>query len=145
KLKLAWQYAMAPTNVEPGSRQGRVGLGMEAVPLVANGVMYTPTGQRTIVALEPETGKEIWRYEAGRAGTPLRGVTYWTGDKDHSAQIMAGTTDGKLIALNARTGTLVPGFGNEGVVDLRPGVTGKFPDTPYHMSSPGAIYKNLII
>ena len=49
------------------------------------------------------------------------------------------------IALNAKTGKLVPGFGNEGVVDLRAGVTDKFPGAPYHMSSPGAIYRNLII
>jgi quinoprotein glucose dehydrogenase len=39
----------------------------------------------------------------------------------------------------------VPGFGKEGIVDLKPGVADKFPDTPYHMSSPGALYKNLII
>ncbi len=145
KLKLAWQYAMAPTNVEPNSRAARVGQGMEAVPLVVGGLLYTPTGQRSIVVLEPETGKEVWKYELGRAGAPLRGVTYWAGDKEHPAQIMGGTTDGKLLALNAKTGQLVPGFGNEGVVDLKVGVSEKFPDTPYHMSSPGAVFKNLII
>jgi quinoprotein glucose dehydrogenase len=58
---------------------------------------------------------------------------------------MAGTSDGKLIALNAKTGKLVPGFGNEGKVDLRAGVADKFPNAPYHMSSPGAIYKDMIV
>jgi len=50
-----------------------------------------------------------------------------------------------LIALNAKTGKLVPGFGKQGIVDLRAGVTEKFPDAPYHMSTPGVIYRNLII
>ncbi len=56
-----------------------------------------------------------------------------------------GTSDGKLLALNARTGNLVPGFGNEGTVDLRVGVAEKFPNASYHMSSPGAIFRNLIV
>ena len=100
------------------------------MPIMVGGVLYTPTLQHTIVALEPETGKEIWKYDLGRAGAPLRGVTYWAGDKDSPPQILAGTSDGRLIALNAKTGKLVPGFGNEGVVDLRPGVADKFPNAP---------------
>ena len=39
----------------------------------------------------------------------------------------------------------VPGFGTEGVVDLKPGVMDHFPNARYDMSTPGAIYKNLII
>ena len=83
----------------------------------------------------------IWAKSSGT----LRGVTYWDGDKDNPPRILAGTSDGHLIALNARDGTLVPGFGNHGQVDLRAGVTEKFPNMPYHMSSPGAIYRNFII
>jgi glucose dehydrogenase len=136
QLKLAWQY-----DVEPNGARGNT----EAVPIMIGGMLYVPTASRTIVALEPETGKEIWKYDLGRVGAPLRGVTNWGGDKQVPAEILAGTNDGKLIALNAKTGRLVPGFGNEGVVDLRPGVADKFPKAPYHISSPGAIWRNLII
>ena len=145
KLKLAWQYGVTPPSTDPNSREARTGQGMEAVPVMVGGVLFTPTAQRTIVALEPETGKEIWKYSLGRVGAPLRGVTYWLGDTDHPAQILAGTMDGKLLALNAKTGKLVPGFGNEGLIDLRAGVADKFPTAPYHMGSPGAIFRNLII
>ena len=146
RLKLAWQYGVNnPSGVDSTSAPARVGTGTEAVPVMVGGVMYTPTRQRTIVALEPETGKEVWKYSLGRAGAPLRGVSYWAGDQDHPPQILAGTTDGKLLALNAKTGKLVPGFGNEGAVDLRAGVADKFPNAPYHMGSPGAIFRNLII
>jgi glucose dehydrogenase len=145
KLKPAWQYGVDPAAVDLNST-ARFLTATEAVPIMAGGVLYTPTVHHTIVALEPETGKEIWRYELGRAAAaPMRGVSYWAGDKENPAEILAGTSDGKLIALNAKTGKLVPGFGNEGAVNLRIGVAEKFPDAPYHMGSPGAIYKNLII
>jgi glucose dehydrogenase len=145
KLKLAWQYGI-DNAVAGQSNAARGGIAAtEAVPIMVGGVLYTPTVNHTIVALEPETGKELWKYELGRAGAPLRGVTYWTGDKDNPPQIMAGTSDGKLIAINAKTGKLVPGFGKEGVVNLRDGVADKFPNAPYHMSSPGAVYKGMIV
>jgi len=145
KLKLAWQYGVDPRGIDlnPATRALTA---TEAVPIMAAGLLYTPTVQHTIVALEPETGKEVWKYDLGnKVGAPLRGVSYWPGDKENPALVFAGTSDGKLIALNAKTGTLSSKFGKDGAVDLRAGVTEKFPDANYHMSSPGAIYRNLII
>jgi len=145
KLRPAWQYDIDPGNVNLDAAT-RFLTSTEAVPIMVGGVLYTPTLHHTIVALQPETGKEIWKYDLGKAaGAPLRGVTYWHGDDQAPPQILAGTSDGRLIALNAKTGKFVPGFGKEGTLDLRAGVTDKFPTAPYHMSSPGAIYKNLII
>ena len=143
KLKLAWQYGVEPGGGDPNA--ARTLTSTEAVPIMVGGILYTPTVHRSIVALEPETGKEIWKYDLGKAGAPLRGVTYWAGDKENSPQILAGLSDGTLIALNAKTGRLIPGFGSEGTLDLRPGVADKFPNAPYHMSSPGVIYRNLSI
>ena len=144
RLAPAWQYGIDPggSNTDPANR---VLGGTEAVPVMGGGMLYTPTVHHSIVALEPETGKEIWKYDLGKAAPTLRGVTYWQGDQQSPAQIFSGTSDGQLIAINAKTGKLVPGFGKEGVVDLRAGVVGKFADAAYHISSPGAIYRNLII
>ena len=104
KLKPAWQYGVDPGGYDINSTN-RLLTGTEAVPIMVGGILYTPTFHHTIVALEPETGKEIWKYELGRAvAAPLRGVTYWAGDKENPAEILAGTSDGKLIALNAKTG-----------------------------------------
>jgi quinoprotein glucose dehydrogenase len=144
KLKLAWQYGVDPAGVDL-SPANRVLSGTEAVPIMVNGILYTPTVHRSIVALEPETGQEIWKYDLGKVAAPLRGVTYWEGDKVTPPQILAGTSDGRLLALNAKTGKLVPGFGTEGAVDLRAGVADKFPGAAYHMASPGMIYRNLIV
>jgi glucose dehydrogenase len=144
KLKLAWQYGNDPGSIDL-SAATRALTSTEAVPIMVGGVLYSPTVHHTIVALDPETGREIWKYDLGKAAAPLRGVTYWQGDKDIPAEILAGTSDGHLVALNAKTGKLVPGFGNEGALDLRQGVADKFPNAAYHMSSPGTIYRNLII
>src|ERR1035441_1359926 len=145
KLRPAWQYDIDPGNVNLDAAT-RFLTSTEAVPIMVGGILYTPTLHHSIVALQPETGKEIWKYDLGKAaGAPLRGVIYWRGDNQAPPQILAGTSDGRLIALNAKTGKLVPGFGNEGTVDLRAGVTDKFPTAPYHMSSPGLVYRNLIV
>jgi glucose dehydrogenase len=144
KLKLAWQYGSDPTGIDLNPTT-RALTATEAVPIMADGVLFTPTVHHTIVALDPQTGREIWKYDLGKAAAPLRGVTWWRGDKNAPAEILAGTSDGRLLAINAKTGKLVPGFGTEGSLNLRQGVTEKFPDAPYHMSSPGVIYRNLII
>jgi quinoprotein glucose dehydrogenase len=86
------------------------------------GVLYTSTARRTIVALDPATGKEIWKHELEKGGAPNRGVSYWPGERGVAPRILAGTTDGRLIALDAATGTLVPTFGDRGAIDLRAGV-----------------------
>ncbi|MSV35482.1 MAG: pyrroloquinoline quinone-dependent dehydrogenase [Bryobacterales bacterium] len=144
KLKPAWQYGIS-SGVNSFDSANRALSGTEAVPIMVGGILYTPTRQHTVVALEPETGKEIWKYDFGQEGAPLRGVTFWAGDKDSPAMILAGSSNGRLVGLNAKTGKPVPGFGNEGTVNLRVGVTDKFPNAIYHMGSPGAIYRNLIV
>jgi len=143
-LKPVWKYGIA-SNANDPNPTNRLASTTEAVPIMVDGVLYSPTIQHNIVALEAETGEEVWKYDLGQASATLRGVTYWQGDRDNPPQIFVGTSDGKLIALDSKTGKLVPGFGNKGVVDLRPGVTENFPDAPYHISTPGVIYRNLII
>jgi len=147
RLKLAWQYGIdnSAGNGADATGAPRAIPRTEAVPIVVGNVLFTPTTQHTVVALEADTGKEIWKYDLGKASATLRGVSFWPGDSQSPPEILTGTSDGLLIALNAVTGKLVPAFGNEGVVNLRAGVADKYPKMPYHMSSPGAIYRNLII
>jgi len=167
KLVRAWTYHMtvegAPVPAAPaagdsavgdapggrgrGGRAGRGGGGggrnSEVVPLVINGVMYITTGYGRVVALEPETGKKIWEYESD--STPsTRGISYWGGDKTLPPQIVVGTMNGWLFTLNAKTGKLTTSFGDNGKVNLKTGIADHFPKGPVLMSTPAAIYKNLI-
>ncbi len=134
KLRRAWTY-----------HTGERGRSLEATPIVVGNMLYFPTQNQRIVALEPETGKEIWKYDAKANGREHRGASYWPGDAKTPARILFGTGDGRLIALDAKTGVPVADFGDNGVVDLRAGITDKFPKATYGISSPPAIYRDLVI
>jgi glucose dehydrogenase len=125
QLKEVWSYKL---RSDQGGQQGPTS---EATPIVVNGVMYLPAGNR-VVALDPESGKELWRYVLPKGTPSRRGVTYWPGDRDNPPCIIF-TADRRLIAVNARTGKLDPGFGREGEVDLV---------IPYN-SAP-TLYRNLL-
>lgn len=154
KLHETWTIdTQAPLTQQaplPAGRAGAAGRGAprrrgsESTPLVIKGVLYMATGYNRVLALEPDTGKKIWEYE-GPHNPPLRGVSYWPGDAQRPPQIVFASSDGWLISLNAATGKLVPGFGNEGMVDMRKGFSDKFPNSFYGLSSPPTIYKDLAI
>ena len=78
--------------------------------------MYLPAADR-VVALDPETGKEIWQHPVTGGAPSRRGVAYWPGDGGRPPRIIF-TAGRRLIALNARTGERDPGFGTDGEVDI---------------------------
>jgi glucose dehydrogenase len=136
KLKLAWTYDT-----------GETGGTDEITPLVVGNVMYVGTPQQHVIALNAETGKEIWKYAPASSGgrfSEYRGVSYWPGDGQDSPKVVFAS-GGKLIELDAETGQLVPSFGENGMVDLRKGLDDKIPGSNYSVTSPPAIYKNLAI
>jgi len=116
----------------------------KTTPLVVGNVMFLATPYNRVVALEADTGKKIWEFEAQYSASP-RGISYWPGEGQYPPSVVFGASGGRLVSLNAKTGKLIPGFGNEGVVDLRAGVADHFPNGRYSMSTPPAIYKNLVI
>jgi glucose dehydrogenase len=115
--------------------------GSEATPIVINGVMYV-TAPNAIYALEPETGKQIWKYEA--AQVTRRGLAYWPGDRQTHPRVFAGAGS-NLIAIDVTTGKPAPAFGDEGSVDMKKGVLGDLPDARLTMMSPPAIYGDIVI
>ena len=127
-LTQAWTYPLQPA----GFRFATAGGTSELVPIVVNGVMYIST-QTRVMALDPETGKEIWRYELQESQASPRGVAYWLGDRRNPARILF-TAGRSLIALNAATGKLDPGFGKEGILDMV---------VPYN--GVPAIFKNVVM
>jgi quinoprotein glucose dehydrogenase len=124
---------------------GSIERSWEETPIMVEGVMYlsTPGGA---VALDPETGKELWRFSPVGLTRPgrSRGVAYWPGDGTLGPRIIYAITD-RLYALDAKTGQPVADFGNEGVVNLRAGVADQYPDALYAISSAAAVYKDLAI
>jgi quinohemoprotein ethanol dehydrogenase len=81
--------------------------GQEATPLVIDGVMYVSTAWSNVRAFDAKTGRPLWFYDAkvprrlgvrGCCDVVNRGVAAWKG------KIFVGTFDGRLIALDAKTG-----------------------------------------
>ena len=130
------------TPAPPARRFARLN---EAIPLVVDGVLYTCTAYRQIVAVDAETGKKIWEYNSPHP-TPLRGISYWPGTTGFPPQIVYGTGDGWMISLDAKTGKPASTFGDNGMVNLKPGVVpDKYPNAArVGITSPLSFYKNYV-
>jgi len=128
RLQNAWTFRTG----KPGS---------EAVPVVIGGVMYVnaPDG---VYALVPETGELLWKHDASPVA--LRGLAYWPGSGGLHARVLTGNGP-YLLALDVTTGKPAPGFGNEGRVDLRKGVSGDLKDERYTLQSPPAVFGDILI
>jgi quinohemoprotein ethanol dehydrogenase len=100
RLRLAWTLDLDAHSVQ-------------STPLAVDGVVYVAAGYSIVYAVDGRTGRQLWRYDpevpkfAGRklrAGAGIRGLAYAKG------RLFVGTHDGRLIALDAKKGTLVWGI-----------------------------------
>lgn len=136
QLKPIWKYS-PPADAAAGVWQ--------TTPLVIDGVMYITDPMDGAVALDPETGKVLWTFRVADRKLKQRGLSYWPGDKDHPARLIYGLYD-RVYALDPKTGRAIPGFGGpNGYIDLREGVSDKYPDNQWQITSPPAIFDNLLI
>src|SRR5690348_7708303 len=119
KLEIAWRFKTDNLGPRPEYQ-------FESTPLMVKGVVYTTAGsRRAVVALDAATGELMWvhgehegaRGEAAPRLLSGRGLAYWSDGNEE--RILYVTPGYRLIALNAKTGLLVPGFGKNGVVDLK--------------------------
>ncbi|MGB2154564.1 MAG: PQQ-dependent dehydrogenase, methanol/ethanol family [Porticoccaceae bacterium] len=103
ELDLAWSFQFSTAR------------GMEATPLMHDGVLYVSTGWAHVHALDARTGEQLWHYDAQVprdhliktcCGAVNRGVAMWQGEEESDLQVFFGTLDGRLIALDAKTGEL---------------------------------------
>jgi len=72
-------------------------------------------------------------------------LAYWQSKKGDDRRILYGTFDGRLIALDAKTGEPCSDFAKDGVVNLRTGIADGYPGAEYSVTSPPAIYQDLVI
>jgi glucose dehydrogenase len=119
KLEIAWRFKTDNLGARPEYQ-------FESTPLMAKGVLYSTAGsRRAVVALDAATGEMLWMHSenegARGAAAPRqlsgRGLADWSDGRDD--RILYVTPGYRLIALDAKTGIPVPGFGQKGVVDLK--------------------------
>ena len=130
RLAVAWTYA--------------TGENYSFNPLVIGSTMYVLAKNRSIVALDATTGKELWVHaNEGPVGT--RGMSHWR-SADGNDERLLYLNAGFLTAIDAKTGAAIPSFGTDGRVDLRVGLDGDVTAIrALQTNNPGRVFEDLII
>ncbi len=127
-----------------------------ATPILVEGKLALCTPFNVMMALDPGTGRELWRYDAQvnleahpGNGYNCRGVSYWRDaqaprEAACSARLYMGTVDHRLIAVDLATGAPCAGFGEGGTVAIDPEMTLRWPGE-FQITSPPVILGDVVI
>lgn len=113
-------------------------------PIVVDTIMYVMAKNSSLVAVNAQTGKEIWIH-ANLQGLTRRGINYWE-SKDRNDRRLLFTLNNTLQAIDALTGKSIMTFGANGYVDMRKGLD-REPTSVRRMQSmmPGVVFEDLVI
>lgn len=140
ELQVAWVYHTADKRDNNRSQ-------IQCNPIVIDGVLYGTSARGRVFALNASNGEQLWAFdpfearEMASAGVN-RGVNYWEDGDDKRVLVCAGHY---LFSLNAKTGSLIPDFGEEGTVNLREGLGRDIGELYMGSRTPGIVYKDLLI
>jgi quinoprotein glucose dehydrogenase len=134
RLQVAWTFDTG--DAFPGSE-------MQCNPIIVDGTLYATTPKLRVIALDGASGKLLWSFDPNEGRKAVgkfrnRGLAYWEGR-------IYFTSRSFLYSLDARTGKLIPDFGESGRVDLREGLDRDPKDITISATTPGVIYKDLLI
>ena len=128
QLDVAWSYPHAETGFNP---------------IVARGIVYTKARNKSIVAVDAATGKELWVHD-GLTGMTERGMNYWESKDGKDRRLIFCLAD-FLQEIDARTGKLIRSFGKNGAVDLRQELRRDTDFMRVQSGTPGKVWEDLII
>ena len=152
-MEIAWTLE---TGAFDGREEAKARAAFEATPLLVEGSLVFCTQFQDVIAVDPGTGTETWRYNPGvdAAGHPAnqytcRGVSYWQDsladpDAACASRLYVGTVDSRLIALDARTGAPCADFGDGGTVNVKPSMDLRWPGE-YQITSAPAIIGDTVV
>ena len=149
QLEIAWEWEPGELPLEEfGTRPGS----FQAMPLMIDNVVYLSTMYTRVVALDADTGEELWAFDpeayrtgprgAGPGGFKHRGVAVWGSGDD--MRIFLNSRD-SLYALDAKTGELIRGFGDNGKVLLTDGFPNEVTREEFDQTSPPVVFEELVI
>ena len=151
-LKVAWTFHTG--DISDGSGRPKRS-GLETTPILVDGILYLTTPFNRVMAVNPETGKQLWVFDpmielAGDYGDGLinRGVATWLDPtrakgKRCRRSIFEATLDARLIALDGATGDPCMDFGNRGQISLRN--VARYIPGEYHMTSPPVVIDDVVV
>jgi quinoprotein glucose dehydrogenase len=154
QLKVAWIFHTGDISDGKGRRKRS---GFETTPLLIDGVLYLTTPFNRVIALDPESGRQLWAHDPHTElswnfgdGLINRGVAVWPAASSASEQngkvrrrVFEATLDARLIALDAQSGVSCPDFGKNGQVSLRD--VPRYIPGQYHMTSPPAVIDDMVV
>jgi quinoprotein glucose dehydrogenase len=154
-LRVAWTYRHGDYWKGSFPMERNRGTAFESTPIVVDGRLIFTTPANRVIALDPETGREVWTFdpllERGRAYANMwinRGVAYWRDPGQQgpcSARVFLGTLDARLFALDAATGKPCSDFGAGGNVDLLAGLAPVHDPWEYNVTSPGTVVGDVLV
>src|SRR5436190_11568059 len=135
RLEVAWVY-----HTGDAGRSSQI----QATPIVVHGILYSTSAAGRAFALRAESGEEVWKFNPpGVTDVGVnRGVVYWENGAERRILFTAGS---RRFAVDATNGALTPSFGVGGSIDLAQGLGRDGLDQWVTATSPGVIYKDLII
>ncbi len=152
-LTEAWTFK---SNAFEGREQARDRSSFQLTPILVEESVVFCTQFNDVIALDPGTGTEKWRYQSQvRLDTRpanefnCRGVSFWKDDSPPpgaqcSSRIFMGTVDAKIIALDAKTGKPCADFGENGAVQIEPSIALRWPGE-FQITSAPAIAGDIVI
>jgi glucose dehydrogenase len=151
RLGIAWEWSPREKALSQfGTRPGN----FQVTPLMIDNVLYLSTPYNRVVALNADTGAELWAfdpkaYEDGQppngTGFVHRGVAAWRDSADGNKLRIFINSRYHLICLDAASGRLVDSFGEHGMFDLSKGLIWEINKRHYTNTSPPIVYKDLVI
>jgi quinoprotein glucose dehydrogenase len=144
RLQVAWSYDTREST-EP-MRPGGDRPAFEATPVYVDGRLYLSTPRGAVMALDAETGKELWRVELEIRSDANYSDFANRGPAVHGDRVYVATVDARLACLDRHSGRFCPEFGRAGQIDLTSGLR-RGPEWPgeYGVTSPPAVYRDLVI
>jgi len=150
RLDVAWRWSSVDNEIVKTS-PARPGM-YQDTPIMVNGVLYTTTSLGVYVAIDPTTGRMLWKYDpeiykgGGRPpnlGFTHRGSAYWTDGTRR--RIISGTHDAHFVSIDAETGKPDPEFGDNGRADVIADLPYAERMRNYAINSTPVVVKNVII
>ena len=114
-------------------------------PLIVDNMMYVVGKDGSLIALDAESGEEIW-IQADMSGVTRRGLNYWESPDGTDKRIL-NFGNNAIQAIDAITGQLITTFGENGEANLRQGLAPRDPATVNRIQSgtPGKVFEDLLI
>jgi quinoprotein glucose dehydrogenase len=155
ELRLLWSYRHGDFFEGGFPLRENGGSAFESTPVVVDGRLFFTTPRNRAIALDPETGRELWTFdpklERGRAYANMwinRGVAYWRDPAARgacAARVFLATLDARLFALDAASGIPCTGFGQDGVVNLLDGIAPLADPWEYNVTSPVTVVGEVVV